>query len=341
MTGDPTRTVRALLLAGNQLNLTRRTFSKLSRLGRLDLSRNGLRTLEMGLFKDLKNLFELNLANNMIQTINEETFAGLVSLQVLNLHGNMLVRLRVDTFRKLVHLRHLVITDNVLSDVSEDAFDALKNLEEINTDAYKFCCIAKDVEVCTPEADEFSSCEDLMSNSALQVSIWVLGILAFIGNAFVVIWRLNTDRSRVSSFFIINLGFSDLLMGVYMLIIAAVDVFYRGRYIVYADSWKSSALCKVAGVAAMISSEVSVFMLTAITAERFISFVFPLKANNFRMKHARIIAIVGWVVVIVLSVIPALGIPYFGDSFFGRTGNVIIIFLLDFQFSCWLISISC
>lgn len=33
-----------------------------------------------------------------------------------------------------------------------------------------------------PQADEFSSCKDLMSNSILRMFLWFLGILALIGN---------------------------------------------------------------------------------------------------------------------------------------------------------------
>ena len=67
---------------------------------------------------------------------------------------------------------------------------------------------------------------------------------------------LVTVNSSVSSFYIINLGVSDFLMGLYMLIIGAVDAHYRGRYIMYADSWRASPLCQFAGMIAMISSEV-------------------------------------------------------------------------------------
>ena len=96
-----------------------------------------------------------------------------------------------------------------------------------------------------------------MANGALQISIWVLGTCAMAGNLFVVIWRVRSDRARVSSFFIINLGISDFLMGVYMVIIASVDVYYRGVYVIYADDWRSSPLCQLAGIMAMLSSEVS------------------------------------------------------------------------------------
>jgi hypothetical protein len=36
-----------------------------------------------------------------------------------------------------------------------------------------------------------------MANYPLQVSIWVLGLSAFCGNIFVVIWRIMKDRSKV------------------------------------------------------------------------------------------------------------------------------------------------
>ena len=67
-------------------------------------------------------------------------------------------------------LVHLDVTDNQLGSVKEDTFEKSRALEKLHTDDYKFCCIAPHVEECTPEADEFSSCEDLMANPALQVT---------------------------------------------------------------------------------------------------------------------------------------------------------------------------
>ena len=160
-----------------------------------------------------------------------------------------------------------------------------------------------------------------MANTTLQICIWILGIVAFIGNLFVVVWRITTDRQRVSSsFFIINLAMSDALMGVYLLIIASVDRRYRGAYIVYSDNWRESDLCQAAGIPAMLFREASVYILTAITAERVMSIMFPLKIGQMHMKSARVTALGGWILCFVISVLPITTIPYFGHAFFGRTG---------------------
>ena len=319
---EKTRTLRALLLSHNpDLSITNDSFIGLHWLGKLDLSYNSLNQIPEYSFMDLKNLRELDLSNNEILELDSNVFKGLISLYLLNLDNNNLVYIDRFTFAHLSSIGHLIITGNILTDVTQDAFDEVQTLTNLRTDAFRFCCIAKHVQSCFPKPDEFSSCEDLMANGALQISIWVLGFFAFAGNIFVVAWRVKTDRSKVSSFFIINLGCSDFLMGVYMLIIASVDAYYRGQYIVYADKWRSSALCQIAGILAMTSSELSVFMLTVITGDRIFAILFPLKKGNFRLVHARYIVLGGWIVCIFLSILPALGIPYFGKAFFGKTGK--------------------
>ncbi len=256
-TSSTTHQLRALLLSYNQLELTVGTFTGLHWLGRLNISHNDISTLFVGVFKDLVNLFDLDLSHNKLSIILPGTFDGLKSLQTLDLSNNELQLMQRDTLQGLLNIRNLIITDNDLNTVSQDAFEIVPTLLNLYSDAYKFCCIATQVEVCTPEADAFSSCEDLMANYALQISIWVLGSCALVGNFFVVIWRLMTEKGKVSSFLVINLGMSDFLMGVYMLIVASVDVHYRGTYIIHADDWRSSALCTLAGILAMLGSEVS------------------------------------------------------------------------------------
>ena len=74
----------------------------------------------------------------------------------------------------MINLRHLIIENNErLESVEQDTFDGLRSLQILNSDAFKFCCVADNAELCTPAGDEFSNCEDLMANYPLQISIWV------------------------------------------------------------------------------------------------------------------------------------------------------------------------
>ena len=318
--------IRVLLLSENTLSLKPTDFQGLHWLSRLNISHNRLSQI-VPLFSDLANLLILDLSYNNIQSLTtNSTFAGLLSLQVLDLSNNFIQTIRKETFAGLISLRHLILHNNQLNDFTLDAFSSLVTLAELNSDEYKFCCIATQVDVCTPEADEFSSCEDLMANFPLQISIWVLGFLAFGGNLFVMIWRAVTEKFRVSSFLIFNLGASDFLMGLYLLIIASADVHYRGSYIMYSDSWRLGPLCSLAGVLATLSSEASVYMLTIITLDRVITLVFPFKWGTLRMKHVKILVAVGWVAAFLISIIPVIPSDYFQGTFFSRTGRCIYLY---------------
>ncbi len=305
----------------NNVLMTLATFRGFHWLGYLDLHSNGLRHLATGLFQPLQNLLTLDLADNLLTQLEDGTFLGLRSLQKLNLNNNRLVFLSRSTLHHLPKLQWLIITNNPDLDMVPGTFDDITALSILNSDAFRFCCVAKETPVCTPAADEFSSCNDLMSNSALQISIWVLGVIALVGNVFVVAWRIKTDRQKVSSFFIINLGLSDGLMGVYLLIIASVDVYYRGVYILYADSWRASAMCQVAGALAMLSSEVSVYMLTIITLDRALNILYTRKVKVISWNKAVGITIAGWLGCLLLTILPVVRIDYFQDAFFGRTGK--------------------
>ncbi|ROT84377.1 G-protein coupled receptor [Penaeus vannamei] len=177
---------------------------------------------------------------------------------------------------------------------------------------FRFCCLAREVRFCHPPPDEFSSCEDLMTNIMLRVCVWVLGTVAFTGNLLVIVWRfIYHHDNKVHSFLITNLALGDLCMGIYLLIIAAVDVNYRGVYFIYDALWRTSSLCQLAGFLSTFSSELSVFTLTVITLERFVVIIFPFRVSRLNMNWTRIIMGVVWASVGVLAALPLSNIHYF------------------------------
>ncbi|XP_072044794.1 G-protein coupled receptor GRL101-like [Amphiura filiformis] len=207
-------------------------------------------------------------------------------------------------------------------------FRHLNALQILHSDKYLFCCLVRDLEditECLPEADQFSSCEDLIRVPVLRVFIWILGVSALLGNAYVVYRRLRPtstsrrDITRVQDIMVGHLAVADSLMGVYMLVIASADVHYRDRYAFYAEQWQTSFVCKLAGFLSVLSSEASVFFMTVISVDRCFGMIFPFTDFKLRPKSAKVAAVLVWIAVAIISLLPVTIDSYFGDAFYGRS----------------------
>ena len=319
-------------------------FTHLYNLIELDLSKNSISHLVNGTFLYLGNIRHLHLHGNRIVQIAPGTFNGLSKLQYLDLSHQHLITLKGDTFDGLISLLTLDLSMNSLSQIEENSFRGLpvlhvlhingnkirniaKNslssgsLNNLSTDAYRFCCLSNATK-CSPEPDEFSSCDDLLANKTLQIAIWILGAMALLGNLSVMIWRCVKKKStHHSSMLIINLSISDFLMGVYLVIISTLDQWYRGVYIMHEEEWRTSFLCRLAGMIATLSSEMSVFTMVVMTLDRVKAIIFPFRFPSISLtsKSSLIICTCGWVTCLVLSIAPMFDGNYF-RSFYGHTG---------------------
>lgn len=73
----------------------------------------------------------------------------------------------------------------------------------------------------------------------LRISIWFVVFLTIIGNVAVIIVVLFSGGDlTVSRFLMCNLAIADLCMGLYLLLIASMDVHSVGSYFNYAYDWQ-------------------------------------------------------------------------------------------------------
>ena len=173
-TGLQTRQLRSIIMPHNKVSLIFGLFSKLHWLGRLNISHNLIEEIPDGSFTDLSNLYELDLSFNFISSLRRYSFKGLKSLVKLDISSNLLKTMSKEQLAYLTSIKLLIISSNIIGKVELDAFDSISTLEELNSDEFRFCCIAKQADKCTPEPDEFSSCEDLMANYTLQVNRFIV-----------------------------------------------------------------------------------------------------------------------------------------------------------------------
>uniref|UniRef100_T1KE57 G-protein coupled receptors family 1 profile domain-containing protein n=1 Tax=Tetranychus urticae TaxID=32264 RepID=T1KE57_TETUR len=329
--------LKVLVLSDNQITeLTNENiFAGLISLRTIFLDGNGIKMIASYAFKGLSGIKSLDLANQQLTIIKRNTFNGMRSLVTLDLSNNQLFYLEEGSFTGLIKLTSLDLTGNKFSEMGTQVFTGLTNLKKLSTDEFRFCCLARHVQNCLPEPDEFSSCEDLLSNLVLRICIWILGVLSIVGNCMVIFWRtMHRYRAAVSSFLIANLAIGDLLMGVYLIIIGTVDFTYRGKYFIHDAHWRSSKMCQLAGFISTLSSELSVFTLTVITIDRFLRITFPLRFHRFKMTNARLVILATWVFTVILAGVPLLDIKYF-DNFYGRSGVCLSLHITNQRPNGW------
>ncbi|XP_022107210.1 uncharacterized protein LOC110988203 [Acanthaster planci] len=313
-----------LVLADNNIRkLENGTFEGLHRLQFLNLTGNPLAEIASGAFLDVVTLPILDLGYLQLRHLQPGVFKGLDSVEALNVGHNPLVAVDRGAFDGLEKTSTLDIRQTEISKVDPLMFQGLDSIQTVYADKYLYCCLLSDIHNCEAPMDELSSCEDLMRNPILRVFIWILGFSALVGNAFVIAWRARSrDREqsrKIQTFLILNLAVADLLMGVYMIVIASADLHYRSDYMIHADEWQESVVCQMAGFISVLSSESSVFLLVLITTDRFLGVVFPFSRWRLHTKSARYAVAGLWLLAFFLSLLPVVLRPAFGDRFYGRS----------------------
>lgn len=92
---------------------------------------------------------------------------------------------------------------------------------------------------CYPIPDALNPCEDVMGSQWLRVSVWIVVFLAVLGNIAVLLVLFSNWRDvTVPKFLMSHLAFADLCLGLYLLLIASIDIHSMGEYFNFAFDWQ-------------------------------------------------------------------------------------------------------
>ncbi|KAH8410206.1 hypothetical protein KR009_008320 [Drosophila setifemur] len=163
---------------------------------------------------------------------------------------------------------------------------------------------------CLPMPGPFLPCADLFDWWTLRCGVWVVFLLALLGNGTVV-FVLICSRSKmdVPRFLVCNLAAADFFMGIYLGILAIVDAATLGEFRMFAIPWQMSLLCQLSGFLAVLSSELSVYTLAVITLERNYAITHAIHLNKrLSLRQAGYIMSVGWVFALIMALMPLLGV---------------------------------
>ena len=231
----------------------------------LNCSDNALTDIGSGSLS-IPSIVQLDLSSNYLSVLSNKAFSQLQLLQFLELSHNHLYILNDSSFVGLTSLRFLYLTSNPLKYVSGFVFDNLNQVEQIRSDWYMICCIIPKVLDCQPRASIFSSCTDLLESKLHQIFVVVLVTLSIMPNAIIIC--SHRLRHEVDKTIFTHLSIADFTMGLYLGIIASVDISFRDRFNVIIMNWLKHPACFTASMMSFISSEMSLFILAMISFVR-------------------------------------------------------------------------
>ena len=221
------RNIKLLAINSNKLvKLSNGVLNKLINLETLYLTSNTLRRLDANVFRGLINLKKLYLQNNTLTNLDSDIFKDTLNLTLIDLSTNLLQK--VPNIKNLMNLNFVRMVTNPLKWVDSSSFSSLAFGSELFVSQHEICdcyspsyvkCIASD------QRSPYLTCERLLSDRALAAAMWLIGINALGGNIFVLVWRIKHGQSKsVNSILLSSLATADMIMGVYMVIIASADI---------------------------------------------------------------------------------------------------------------------
>ena len=245
----------------------------------LDSSNNALNTLKDFCLMPLIHLRVLLLQSNSISFVEEYSFYSLSTLSILDMSNNNIKRLYDEMFKTLHNIGVLNLTFNPIKHISSNTFVEI-SANTVYSFNIKVCCLAGSWARCKVINDAYANCDDLFSKWIIRFMCWSIGTFACLLNSIALVLNITyTKISLSNSPLTCGLIIVDGFFGVYLLTTAMADVYYRGNYIGYESSWKSSFICKISSLLALLSMITSPLVLCLIMVSRYCVIQWPMDSR--------------------------------------------------------------
>ncbi|KAI4536129.1 hypothetical protein MG293_013521, partial [Ovis ammon polii] len=290
------------------------------------LSHNKITLLKPGVFEDLHRLewllkretekwdsflilFFRVLMNNVLTRLPDKSLCQhMPRLHWLDFEGNHIHNLRNLTFISCSNLTVFLKSYFPFS------------LHNSYFKRFQYCGYAPHVRICKPNTDGLSSLEDLLASIIQRVFVWVVSAVTCFGNIFVICMRpYIRSENKLHAMSIISLCCADCLMGIYLFVIGAFDLKFRGEYNKHAQLWMESTHCQLLGSLAILSTEVSVLLLTFLTLEKYICIVYPFRCLRLGKCRTITVLILIWIIGVIVAFIPLSNKKFF-KNYYGTNG---------------------
>ncbi|KAH9498141.1 hypothetical protein Btru_008365 [Bulinus truncatus] len=190
----------------------------------------------------------IDLSYTSVESLPENIFGPLHSLRMLDLSYTKIHKFENMGLPSYFTLDILNIVGVMMTEITADFYQGLTVNTSLMSSYFKLCCpqiLGKNIPSgkCHAPDDAISSCKHIVGDTLKRILVWVVGLLTIAGNGIVLFYKVVGNREKIFQtafgLFVTGLAVSDLLMGVYLMIIAVVDVVYADVYVVAQETSKS------------------------------------------------------------------------------------------------------
>ena len=163
----------------------------------------------------------------------------------------------------------------------------------------------------------------IIESRVLRVSAWSVGVSAVAFNGVLMVtsiknfWQTEMCNAAMNHALISTIGLSDMVVGIYLLVLATTDLYYENTYCRNKYLWLSSKSCAALGVVNNIAYQLSLFSMTTLSLLRVFTVgnMIQKKLDDGRYERLKIFStvVVVFVLAIPCAVIPL--VPSFEDFF--------------------------
>ena len=288
-----------IILSSNDISyLDPTTFAEMRNLTSIDIKRNDITTFHAETFKNQVKLDYLEIQNNKLHFLPKVLFHSLQQLRYVNLSFNNLNRIPAELFLSCIRLKIVDLKGNPLMWIEKHALASLNDSAQLIVTDFATCCFTSAHCISSPPLSPYITCRRLLPYNVLRIAIWLVCGFTVLGNGLVFYSRVRQkqQRHKVQTFLITNLSLSDFLMGLYLITLLSVDLYYKDYFPSHSEGWRSSILCRLAGAFSVLSSEASVFFITLITIDRFLGVKYTFSRLRFGIKFVRILVALLWAI---------------------------------------------
>ena len=254
----------------------------LSSLKHLDISLNSLTRTKSLCFISLKSLTIFYLQHNSISVVEDNSFYLLLNLRILDLSHNKITKLENTIFKGLTNIKVINLTLNLIMYVSGNTFREVPP-NTIHSYNVRVCCLSNSWAKCKVIEDAFSNCNNLLSNKLMKYLSWLVGLFALSLNTVSILIRSKNYKLQNTTLLTVYLSLVDRCFGVYLLLIASADLYYKDYYIGYELEWKNNLMCKASAFLALTSMMASPIILCIFMIARYCVTQWPM-TSKFKNK---------------------------------------------------------